>query len=233
MNPRIMPKSAEDLAGFIDASMLRPEATRSDMEHFLEEAVLYNFKSVFLHPSWIADAQQIIKGSPVRLGIAIGYPHGANLTKTKLFEIEQGLEMGAEEFDMVINIGRFRTGDTIWVAGEIERARRRTEKKILKIIIETGWLNDDEKKTAARITADAGADYVKTSTGVVAPGATSSDVKLLYEAVQGKIGVKASGGIRSLDQTIRMLEAGASRIGSSHGRAIIEEAKIRFASFSH
>ncbi len=221
------PRNAETLARVIDASMLRPQAIRSDVEHFLEEAVLYNFAAVFLHPSWIAEAKPIIKVSPVKLGIAIGYPHGAHLTKAKLLEIEQGLEMGADEFDMVMNIGRLKSGDHIWVAGEIERARRRTEGKILKVIIETGWLSDEEKKLAARIVADAGSDFVKTSTGIVAPGATVADVELLYKAVNGAIGVKASGGIRNLDQTMAMIRAGATRIGTSEGRAIIEEAKQR------
>jgi deoxyribose-phosphate aldolase len=219
------PRSAEDLARMIDAAMLRPQATRSEMEHFLEEAVLYNFAAVFLHPAWIGDARQAIKGSPVRLGIAIGYPHGAHLTETKLLEIDQGLELGADEFDMVANIGRLKSGESIAVAKEIERCRRRLEGKILKVIIESGWLTDEEKRLAARIVADAGADFVKTSTGIVAPGATAEDVKLLYEAVDGSIGIKASGGIRAFEQVMEMIEAGASRIGTSAGRAIVEEAK--------
>jgi deoxyribose-phosphate aldolase len=220
-----LPKSAEDLARMIDAAMLRPQATRSEMEHFLEEAVLYNFVSVFLHPAWVGDARQVIKGSPVRLGIAVGYPHGAHLTETKLLEIDQGLELGADEFDMVMNLGHFKSGESIAVAKEIESCRRRTQGKVLKVIIESGWLTDDEKKLAARIVADAGADFVKTSTGITAPGATVQDVKLLYEAVDGAIGVKASGGIRTFDQVMGMIEAGASRIGTSAGRAIVEEAK--------
>lgn len=227
-----LPKSAEELARMIDASMLKPQATRSDMEHFLEEAVLYNFAAVFLHPAWIGDTRQIIKGSPVRLGIAVGYPHGAHLTETKLLEINQGLELGADEFDMVMNIGRLKSGESIAVAKEIERCRRSIEGKIFKVIIETGWLSDDEKRLAARIVADAGADFVKTSTGIVAPGATVADVELLYEAVDGRIGVKASGGIRTFDQVMCIVEAGASRIGTSAGRAIVEEAKKRFSSTS-
>jgi deoxyribose-phosphate aldolase len=223
-----LPKSAEELARMIDAAMLKPQATRSDVEHFLEEAVLYNFAAVFLHPAWIGDARQAIKGSPVKLGIAIGYPHGAHLTETKLLEIDQGLELGAEEFDMVANIGRLKSGESIAVAKEIERCRRRLEDKIFKVIIESGWLTDEEKRLAARIVADAGADFVKTSTGIVAPGATVQDVKLLYEAVDGSIGIKASGGIRTFDQVIQMIEAGASRIGTSAGRTIVEEAKQQF-----
>lgn len=223
-----LPRSAEKLARMIDASMLRPEATRSDVEHFLEEAVLYNFAAVFLHPAWVGDARQAIKDSPVRLGIAIGYPHGAHLTETKLTEIDQGLQLGADEFDMVMNIGRFRSGDHLTVAKEIESCRRSIEGKVFKVIIETGWLTDDEKRLAARIVADAGADFVKTSTGITAPGATTSDVKLLYEAVDGSIGVKASGGIRTLDKTLGMIAAGASRIGTSAGRTIVEEAKEHF-----
>ncbi len=228
MNYPEVPRSPERLARMIDASLLRPEATRSDMERFLEEAILYNFAAAFLHPSWIADACQIIKGSPLKLGIAVGYPHGATLTKVKLLEIEQGQEMGADEFDMVANIGRLRSQDYLWVAGELERVRRSTEGKILKIIIETGLLSEDEKRMAARIVADAGCDFVKTSTGVAAPGATAADVKLLYEAVNGRIGVKASGGIRAFEQTMEMIRSGASRIGTSQGRAIVEEAKHRF-----
>jgi deoxyribose-phosphate aldolase len=217
--------SAEQLARIIDASMLRPQATRTDVEHFLEEALLYNFGVVFLHPAWIGDARQILKGTPVKLGIAIGYPHGAHLTETKLTEIDQGLEMGADEFDMVANIGRLRSGEHMSVAKELERCRRSTQGKIFKVIIESGWLTDEEKRLAAHIVADAGADFVKTSTGVTAPGARVSDVALLFEAVQGKIGVKASGGIRNLEQTLQMVKAGATRIGTSAGRAIIEEAK--------
>ncbi|TKJ44396.1 deoxyribose-phosphate aldolase [candidate division TA06 bacterium B3_TA06] len=225
-----LPKSAEQMARMIDASMLRPQATRSDVESFLEEAILYNFAAVFLHPAWVGDARQIIKGSPVRLGIAIGYPHGAHLTETKLLEIDQGLDLCADEFDMVANIGRLKSGEGIAVAKEIERCRRSIEGKVFKVIIETGWLSDDEKRLAARIVADAGADFVKTSTGIVAPGATVADIKLLYEAVDGSIGVKASGGIRAFDQAMEMIAAGASRIGTSAGRAIVEEAKQRFSS---
>ncbi|MBA7605959.1 Deoxyribose-phosphate aldolase [subsurface metagenome] len=224
-----LPTSAEQMARMIDASMLRPQARRSDVESFLEEAILYNFAVVFLHPAWVGDARQIIKDSPVRLGIAIGYPHGAHLTETKLLEIDQGLDLGADEFDMVANIGLLKSGEGIAVAKEIERCRRSIEGKVFKVIIETGWLSDDEKRLAARIVADAGADFVKTSTGIVAPGATVADVKLLYEEVDGSIGVKASGGIRTFDQTIDMIEAGASRIGTSAGRVIIEEAKRHFA----
>lgn len=220
-----MPRSAEQLARMIDASMLRPEATRSDVDLFLEEAVLYNFGAVFLHPAWVSHARQIIKGPPVNLGIAIGYPHGAHLTDTKLLEINQGLEMGANEFDMVMNIGKLRSGEEMAVAKEIERCRRATEDKILKVIIESGWLSDEEKRLASRIVLDAGADFVKTSTGVVAPGASVKDVELLYEAVDGAIGVKASGGIRTYHKTIAMIQAGASRIGTSSGRMIVEEAK--------
>jgi len=217
--------AAEQLARIIDASMLRPQATRTEVERFLEEALLYNFGVVFLHPSWIGDARQIVKGTPVKLGIAIGYPHGAHLTETKLAEIDQGLEMGADEFDMVANIGRLRSGENMSVAKELERCRRSTQGKVFKVIIESGWLSDEEKRVAAQIVADAGADYVKTSTGVTAPGATAEDVALLAEAVQGKIGVKASGGIRNLAQTLQMVKAGARRIGTSAGRIIIEEAK--------
>jgi len=224
-----LPRSAEKLVRMIDAAMLRPEATRSDVERFLEEAVLYNFAAVFLHPAWVGDARQVIKDSPVKLGIAIGYPHGAHLTETKLLEIDQGLDLGADEFDMVMNIGRLRSGEGMAVAKEIERCRRSIEGKIFKVIIETGCLTDDEKRLAARIVADAGADFVKTSTGIVAPGATVADVKLLYEAVAGSIGVKASGGIRTFDQVMEMIQAGASRIGTSSGRAIVEEAKQKFA----
>lgn len=220
-----LPQSAEQLAKMIDASMLRPEATSADVHEFLEEALLYNFGAVFLHPAWISDAHQIIKESPVRLGIAVGYPHGAHLTETKLLEIDQGLELGADEFDMVANIGHLRSGDAIMVAKELERCRRRTEGKTFKVIIESGWLSDEEKRLAARIVVDAGADFVKTSTGVVAPGATVKDVELLYEAVDGRIGVKASGGIRTYHKAVAMIGAGASRIGSSSGRLIVEEAK--------
>lgn len=224
-----LPTSAEQMARMIDASMLRPQARRSEVEHFLEEAILYNFAAVFLHPAWVGDAHQIIKGSPIKLGIAVGYPHGAHLTETKLLEIDQGLDLGADEFDMVANIGRLKSGEGIAVAKEIERCRRSIEGKVFKVIIETGWLADEEKRLAARIVADAGADFVKTSTGIVAPGATVADVKLLYEAVDGSIGVKASGGIRTFDQALDMIAAGASRIGTSSGRAIVEEAKRHFA----
>ncbi|MBD3284821.1 deoxyribose-phosphate aldolase [candidate division WOR-3 bacterium] len=217
--------STAQLARIIDAAMLRPQATRTEVEVFLEEALLYNFGAVFLHPTWIGDARQIVKGTPVKLGIAIGYPHGAHLTETKLAEIDQGLEMGADEFDMVANIGRLRSGEHMSVAKELERCRRSVEDKIFKVIIETGWLSDEEKRLAAHIVADAGADFVKTSTGVTAPGATAPDVALLFEAIKGKTGVKASGGIRSLEQTLELVKAGATRIGTSSGRIIVEEAK--------
>lgn len=213
----------------IDAAMLAPEATRHDLQRFLEEALLYNFGAVFLHPSWIGEAGQVIKGSPVSLGIAIGFPHGAHLTETKILEIEKGLELGADEFDMVANIGRLRSGDLMWVTEEIQRCRRRLEGKIFKVIIETCYLSTEEKKLAARITADAGADFVKTSTGFGPGGATAEDVRLLFEEVGESTGVKASGGIRSLENAMQMIQAGASRIGTSKGRLIVEEAKQQFS----
>jgi deoxyribose-phosphate aldolase len=219
------------LAAVIDHTLLKPEATSSDIEQLCDEAVLYSFASVCVNPYWVPLAARRLNGSPVKVCTVVGFPLGANITKIKVYEARTARDQGAAELDMVLNIGELRAGnheavrcDIAEVAGVAQRDGGR-----LKVIIETCLLTEEEKVTACRLAIAAGADYVKTSTGFSKSGTTVEDVRLMREVVGPEIGVKASGGIRNLASVRSMLEAGASRIGASAGVAIMKELEGREA----
>ena len=212
-----------ELAKYIDHTLLRTDARRGDVEKFVEEAKAHRFASVCVSPIWVAFASQALRGSGVKTCTVIGFPQGATPSAVKAFETKQAIADGAEEVDMVIAVGRLKDGDDAYVKADIEAVVAAAKGKALtKVIIETCLLTDEEKRRACRLAKEAGADFVKTSTGFSVGGATAADVKLMRESVGEGVGVKASGGVRSRADAEAMLAAGATRLGTSSGVQIVE-----------
>lgn len=212
-----------NLPSLIDHTVLRPDATRADVLRLCREAVQYGFTVIFVPPCYVAEAVAAVAGAPVRVGIPVGFPLGGHTTTTKVVEAIDGVNQGATVLDMVINVSRLKSGDLDAVRQDIKEVVLATPHAEHKVILETCYLTTEEKKTACRLVVEAGADYVKTSTGFGAGGATAADVKLMKEAVGGMAKVKASGGIRDWKSTLELLEAGADRIGTSASLKIVEE----------
>jgi deoxyribose-phosphate aldolase len=221
-----MPHSAPGIAGLIDHTLLRPEATRADILQLCREARDYNFASVCVNPYWVPLAASQLGGSEVKICTVVGFPLGATSTEAKVAETEDALRAGAQEIDMVQNIGALRGGDEQAVEEEVALVAAVCHRAgaILKVILETALLDDDQKTAACLLAKAAGADFVKTSTGFGPSGATVHDVELMRRVVGPAMGVKASGGIRTLDDLNKMVAAGATRIGSSSGVKIVEAA---------
>ena len=207
---------------FIDHTLLAAEATKEKIEKLCKEALEYHFASVCVNSCWVKLASEILSGSDVAVCTVVGFPLGAMDTESKAYEAEKAVADGADEIDMVINIGYLKSGMTSEVLEDIKAVRKATEGKVLKVIIETCLLSDDEKRTACELSAEAGADFVKTSTGFSTGGATEHDVALMRSVVGDKLGVKASGGIRDYKKAKAMIDAGANRIGASAGIAIVK-----------
>jgi deoxyribose-phosphate aldolase len=224
------PNSAAAVAALIDHTLLKPEAMRSDVERMCKEAVEYQFASVCVNSVFVAQVAAALKGAAVKTCVVAGFPLGANLPAVKLAETRAALEQGAKEIDTVISVGTLKAGDDSAVRAEIESlvAAVHERKAILKVIIETSLLNDEEKTRACRIAREAQAAFVKTSTGFSSAGATVADVALMRRVVGPGMGVKASGGVRTLADLLKMVEAGASRIGTSNGVSIVREAREKF-----
>lgn len=218
--------AARDLAHYIDHTLLKPDATRDEIIKLCEEGVRYGFASVCINPMWVREASCLLRGSGVKVCTVIGFPLGANAPDVKAYEARRAIFDGASELDMVINIGALKSGDYELVlrdiAGVVEVAH--DVGYLCKVIIETALLTDDEKIRACRIAKDAGADFVKTSTGFSKGGATAADIALMRSVVGGEMGVKASGGVKDLKQAQEMIRAGATRIGASVGVKIVQEA---------
>ena len=212
-----------DLHRYIDHTLLKPEATEADVDRICDEAVEFQFASVMINPSWVKHASQRLKGTGVAVGTVVGFPLGAHTPEVKAMETRQALRDGADEIDMVINIGALRSGQYDLVKKDIARvtdAARETG-AVTKVILETALLTDEEKVIASRLAKEAKADFVKTSTGFSSAGATVFDVALMREAVGPKMGVKAAGGIRTQEDMEDMIAAGATRIGASAGVSIM------------
>jgi deoxyribose-phosphate aldolase len=212
------------VAAMIDHTLLKPETTAAQVELLCREAVFYGCASLFVHPAHLARAVSWLHGSSVLPGTPIGFPQGAVTTTVKCFEAEEALRLGARELDMVLNVGALKAGDLTLVESEIHALAELAHAgcAILKVILETPLLTTREKQMACGICARAGADFVKTATGL-AGGATVEDIALMQAAVAGRARVKASGGIRTLAQLQAMVTAGASRIGTSSSVAILME----------
>jgi deoxyribose-phosphate aldolase len=204
---------------------LKPDASRTDVERVCQEALECGFFSVCINPYWVPFAFAVVGGSAVKICTVAGFPLGASTTASKQVEAQQAIRAGAEEIDMVLNVGALLSGDERSVETDIAAVAEvcRAEGAGLKVILETALLNDTQKRTACRIAMTCGADFVKTSTGFAAKGATVEDVTLMRAAVGHHMGVKASGGIRTLADLERMVAAGASRIGASASVAIFRE----------
>lgn len=216
-----------ELARFIDFTLLRPQTTGMEAENFLEAAAEYPFASVCVPPIYVSKAVKRLEKTSIRVGTVAGFPLGFEPREVKLHQALWACDEGASEIDMVMNISAFRSGDYDTVAEEISSIKGALSRKVLKVIIEACYLSDKEKIRACGLVAGAGADFVKTSTGFGPGGATAKDVRLLCEAAEGRIKVKAAGGIRTLDAALEVIEAGADRIGTSSGVEIIEELKAR------
>jgi len=213
-----------ELAKLIDHTLLKPEATESDVRRVCQQALEHGFGAVCINPVYVSLAAGIVSGTGVRVCTVVGFPLGANLTETKAFEAAKAVEQGAAEIDMVINVGALKSGDYARVEQDIRRVVGAVgEGALVKVILETALLSDDEKATACRLSAEAGAHFVKTSTGFGPGGATEGDVALMRRIVGDKLGVKASGGIRDAATAMRMIAAGASRLGCSASVAIVRE----------
>lgn len=210
-----------NIAKYIDHTILKPTAQRKDIEQLCKEAKEHNFASVCVNPCWVSYASKLLEGSAVKVCTVIGFPLGANDSSVKAFEAKTAIKQGADEVDMVINIGALKAGEYDIVQKDIEAVRTASQGKILKVIIETSYLTDEEKQKVCKICAACGADFVKTSTGFSDGGATAQDVALMAAAAGEKVKVKASGGIRSREDALKMIEAGASRLGTSSGIKII------------
>jgi deoxyribose-phosphate aldolase len=217
--------SAAEMAQYIDHTLLKPEATPDALVKLCAEAISYGFKAVCVNSGNVAFIAGKLQGSGVAVCTVVGFPLGAMQTRAKAFEAENALDEGAAELDMVLNIGALKSGDLKTVEADIKAVRKVAESPIvLKVIIETGLLITEEKIKACEITKNAGADFVKTSTGFSSGGATVEDVALMREVVGQKMGVKASGGIKDWSAALTMVKAGASRIGTSSGIVIVENA---------
>ena len=207
----------------IDHTLLKPEATREQIKKICDEALEYNFKSVCVNPYWVNFASEILKGSEVSVCTVIGFPLGANTSLLKSFETEEAVKNGASEIDMVLNVGLLKSKEYDLVEEDIKAVVKSAKGKLVKVILETCLLSDEEIIKACELSMEAGADFVKTSTGFNSEGATTHAVKIMRETVGDKLGVKASGGIRDLKKSMDMIDSGASRLGVSAGIDIIKE----------
>ena len=213
-----------NLAKMIDHTLLKPDATQQEIAQLCFEARKYGFASVCVNPTWVELCAQLLKGSPVKVCTVIGFPLGATSSETKAFETETAIRQGATEIDMVINIGALKARDLDTVAKDIRGVVNVAHAHgiIVKVIIETVLLNDEEKTIASMLAKEAGADFVKTSTGFAGGGATVHDVELMRRTVGPQMGVKASGGVRTFEDAENMIKAGATRIGASAGVKILQ-----------
>ncbi|MGX7173503.1 deoxyribose-phosphate aldolase [Enterococcus ratti] len=214
-----------ELNRMIDHTILKSDASREDVMQIIEEAKKFHFYSVCINPVWVALAKEQLKGEPVAVCTVIGFPLGANTAETKAFETANAIENGADEVDMVINVGALKSKQYERVQKDIEAVvEAAKDRALVKVIIETALLNDVEIVKACELAKAAGADFVKTSTGFSTGGAKAEDVRLMRETVGPEMGVKASGGIHSEDEALAMVEAGATRIGTSAGVSIMSGA---------
>ena len=224
-----MGPEVHQLASLIDHTLLRPEATRAQIKQLCEEALHWGFAAVCVNSAWVPLVAEQLRGSPVKVGAAVGFPFGASLTSAKCADAEMAIQVGAQEIDVVMNIGALRSGDAALVEAEVRAVAGTCHARgvLLKVILENAYLDQKQKVKACRLIQQAGADFVKTSTGLAASGATVADVRLMRKTVGRQMGVKAAGGIRTLADALRLLEAGANRLGTSAGVAILAEADLR------
>lgn len=216
----------EELSILIDHTILKPEASKEQVRKVCDEALKYGFASVCINPGRVKLVAELLKGSSVKVCTVIGFPLGATTSRVKAFETTDAINEGAQEVDMVINIGKLKDKDYDYVKEDIKAVVEVAKGRALtKVIIETSLLTDEEKVIACKLAKEAGADFVKTSTGFSGGGATPADIKLMRDTVGCEMGVKASGAVRSYEDAVAVVKAGASRIGASASIAICEGGK--------
>ena len=208
---------------YFDNTMLAPQATSTDIDKLIKEAIKYDFKSVCIAPSYIKYAKEQLAKTDVLICTVIGFPLGYNATSVKVYETKIALDHGADEIDMVINIGRFKNKEYEYVLNEIKAIKEVCDNKVLKVIVETALLTNQEIKTITEIVLKSGADFIKTSTGFSFRGASFEDVEIMKSIAQDKLLIKASGGIKTGEDALKMIKLGASRLGTSKTVQIIEE----------
>jgi deoxyribose-phosphate aldolase len=230
-NPTIADLTYEQVAKTIDHSLLRPELDLDEVQGGVELARRYEVASATVRPADVAFAAELLEGSDVFVSTVVGFPHGSSTTATKAFEAERALEDGARELDMVLNIGRLRSGRTEEVGEDIAAVVRIAvaSNAIVKVILENAYLDDSEKELACRLAEDAGASFVKTSTGFAPGGATIEDLRLMRRSVGPHVQIKAAGGVRTLDALLDVMAVGVTRIGATATEAILEDFKGRRA----
>jgi deoxyribose-phosphate aldolase len=215
------------VASMIDHTLLKPDATRQEIEALCREAAQFKFATVCVNPTWVATAAKLLAGSGVGVCSVVGFPLGATTPDVKGYETRRAIFDGAREIDMVINVGALKSGDLRMVEQDIEAVTTpcREAGALSKVIIEAALLTDEEKVTACTLAKAAGADYVKTSTGFASGGATAADVALMRRVVGAEMGVKAAGGVRDLEGMKAMIAAGATRVGASAGVKIVQQSR--------
>lgn len=218
---RQMTIKGAEIAPLIDHTLLKPDATREDVITLCSEARHFRFAAVCVNPFFVRLATHELSESPVKTSTTIGFPLGASTTETKAFEAKDAIRNGAQEIDMVLSITALKEHNNEYVLNDIRAVVKAAEGRIVKVILETCLLTDEEKVVACKLAVKAGAHFVKTSTGFAGGGATVEDIRLMRQTVGDKFGVKASGGIRSLDDALKMISAGATRIGASSSVAIV------------
>ena len=209
------------LENYIDHTLLKPDATPQNIIQLCKEAKKYNFFAVCVHGSFVQLAKRELINSTVKIVAVVGFPLGASATSIKVLETKTCINDGADEIDMVINVGMLKSKDFKYLENEIQAVKNEVGDRILKVIIETCYLTDEEKKVVCEIAMNAGADFVKTSTGFGTNGATIADVKLIMEVLKGQLSIKASGGIRDKETALNYISMGVSRIGTSSGIKIV------------
>lgn len=210
-----------NLNSYIDHTYLKPEGTQVEIDQLIKEAIEYQFKTVCINPTWIEYANAALRGTDVEVCTVIGFPLGAMSTESKIFEARDAIDKGADEVDMVINIGMLKNRDLDYVSSEIRSIKNTCQNKILKVIIETALLTEEEIALASQAVLQGGGDFVKTSTGFSTRGASVEDVRLIKSIVENNCKIKASGGIRTHEDMMAMIEAGADRIGASAGKVLL------------
>jgi len=220
-----MEYTCRDIAKMIDHSLLRPELTEEEIKKGCETAKKYDTATVCCSPAALPLVVKLLKGSDVKPSTVIGFPHGYNRTETKVFEAQQAIKDGAVELDMVLNISKLKSRDFDYVKNDIKAVVdvAHKHKAIVKVILENFYLTDELKETACKLCEEAGADFVKTSTGFAGGGATIEDLRLMRRTVSKKVQVKAAGGVRTLDSALQVREVGATRFGATATEAIMEE----------
>ena len=217
-----MSLTSTQISACIDHTLLKPDASLAQIKQLCVEARTHKFFSVCVNGSWVVAARHFLEDSDVKVASVVGFPLGAMASDVKRFETETAIDDGAHEIDVVLNIARLKAGDDKYVLSELTDVVEAADERTVKVILETCLLNDEEKIRACRLVVESGAHFVKTSTGFSTAGATVADVKLMRETVGPKFGVKASGGVRDAQTALVMIEAGATRLGTSSGIAIIK-----------